>query len=345
MSIVDERSYYEAVDLPIFEREFDSWLPARIFDVHTHSWLPEHCLRPIAEERVGLVFEAESVSWDELREAYTLLFPGRTIEFVAFGMPLTVIDREANNAYIASQIDNHTSFGFYIPALDASAEELEGRLRGGRFVGFKPYLAYVTWKAIEEIRIVDFVRPAQLEVAHRYGLPIMLHVPRNTRLPDPDNLRDLEHIAAQYPNARIILAHGGRAYSRELIERALDVVSGLPNMYFDFSNVQSAEVVQAILERMPLERLMYGSDIPVATVRGYMFMLNGQRVTLTRKPFSWSISGPPHNPLRCTFMGYEQIRAMKRACDALGYGASQVEQLFYGNAHQLISAAHQALYP
>jgi hypothetical protein len=73
-------------------------------------------------------------------------------------------------------------------------------------------------------------------------------------------------------------------------------------------------------------------------------MLNGQRVTLTRKPFPWSISGPPDNPLRCTFMGYEQIRAMKRASDALAFGSPQVEQLFYSNARRLITAAHQSLY-
>ena len=62
MTLIDERDYYASVDLPIFEREFAAWLPQRIFDIHAHAWLPEHTLRPIHEERVGLVFEAESVS-------------------------------------------------------------------------------------------------------------------------------------------------------------------------------------------------------------------------------------------------------------------------------------------
>lgn len=343
MSIVDERDYYESVDLPIYRREFAEWLPDRIFDVHTHAWLPEHTRRPIAEERVGLVFEAESVSWAELREAYALLFPDKSVEFLAFGMPLTVIDRESNNSYIASQTDQTESFGLYIPALDETAEVLLARLRQGKFVGFKPYLSYVTWKPLEAIRIRDFVTDAQLEVAHTYSLPIMLHVPRDQRLADPDNLTDLEYIAVHYPQARVILAHGGRAYSPDLIHKALDVVEKLPNMYFDFSNVQSAGVVQAILERMPLEHLMYGSDIPVATVRGYMFMLNGQRVALTRKPFDWSISSTKPKHLRCTFMGYEQIRAMKQACDQLHLGKSAVEKLFYRNARTLVDEARRSL--
>ncbi len=344
MSIVDELEYYQSVDLPIFQQEFASWLPDRMFDVHTHAWLPEHALKPISAERVGLVFEAESVSWAELSEAYGLLFPAKTVEFLAFGMPLTVVDREANNRYIASQINQAQSFGLYIPALDETVDILVERLRQGRFIGFKPYLSYVIWKPLESIRIRDFVTDAQLEVANGYKLPIMLHVPRDQRLADADNLTDLEYIASHYPQARIILAHGGRAYAPDLIHKALDVVENLPNMHFDFSNVQSAGVIQAILERMPLEHLMYGSDIPVATVRGYMFMLNGQRVALTRKQFDWSISSRKPNQLRCTFMGYEQIRAMKQACDVLNFDNVAVEKLFYSNARTLVDEAVRSLY-
>lgn len=334
--IIDELDYYQSVDLQIYQAEFADWLPPRIFDVHTHAWLPEHCLKPISAERVGLVFEAESVSREALDQAYDLLFPGKSVEYCVFGMPLTVIDRQANNDYIRAQIDRQQVFGLLVPGLEDSAETLWAQIQTGGYSGFKPYLSYVTWKGLEDIRIVDFVTPAQLEVAHAHHLLIMLHVPRNTRLPDPDNLKDLEMIAARYPNARVILAHGGRAYSRQLIEPALAVVSQLPNMYFDFSNVQQAEVVEAIFEHMPLDRLMYGSDIPVATVRGTMFMLNGQRVAITRKPFPWSITSNQPGQLRCTFMGYEQLRAMKTACERMGWGRAEVEALFYTTARQLV---------
>jgi uncharacterized protein len=341
--IIDELDYYQGTDLPIYQRELRDWLPPRIFDVHAHAWLPEHALRPIAEERVGLVFEAESVSWEELGEAYELLFPGKTLEWLALPMPLTVIDREANNRYIAARIDNQHSFGLLTPGLEDSAELLWQQIQAGRFVGFKPYLSYVTWKGLDEIRISDFVRPAQLEVADAHGLLIMLHVPRSGRIADPDNLADLEMIASRYPRARVILAHAGRAYSRDLIERALDVVARLPNMSFDLSNVQDSEVVEAMLERLPLERVMYGSDIPVATVRGYLFMLNGQRVCLTRKRFPWSISSEQPGQLRCTFMGYEGLRAIKRACERRSLGPEIVEALFYGNARALVDAARAAV--
>jgi uncharacterized protein len=339
--IIDELDYYQEVDLPIFQAEFADWLPEKIFDAHTHSWLSEHNLEPIFNERVGLVFEAESVSKEELQEAYQLLFPGKKLEYLVFGMPLTTVDRLANNHYISQSIDNQTSFGLYVARPSEDAETLWRNVREGGFVGFKPYLAYVTWKPLEEIRIRDFLTDAVLEVAHTYSLLVMLHVPREKRIADPDNITDLLYIAKHYPKAKVILAHAGRAYSPEIIREALDKLEST-NFYLEFSNVQSAEVVEEVLKQMPLERLMYGSDIPVAVVRGYMFMLNGQRVALTRKAFPWSISGKP-GQLRCTFMGYEQLRAMKRGCEAVGFGEKEVQKLFYANAKTLVESSRDSL--
>jgi uncharacterized protein len=339
--IIDELDYYQKIDLPIFQAELADWLPEKIFDVHTHSWLPEHNLEPIFNERVGLVFEAESVSKEELQEAYTLLFPGKKLECLAFGMPLTTVDRIANNAYISQSVDHQTSFGLYVAHPSEDAETLWENLKRGGFIGFKPYLSYITWKELDEIRIRDFLTDAMLEVAHTYNLPVMLHVPREKRIADPDNITDLLYIAKHYPKAKIILAHAGRAYSREIIGEALDKLEST-NFYLEFSNVQSAEVVAEVLKRMPLECVMYGSDIPVAVVRGTMFMLNGQRVALTRKAFPWSISGKP-GQLRCTFMGYEQLRAMKRGCETVGLNKDDVQKLFYANARRLVDEAVQSI--
>lgn len=336
MGIVDELDYYREVDLPIFQEEFADWLPDKIFDVHTHSWLPEHLLKPISEERVGLVFEAESVSWEELRDAYGLLYPGIPVDWLALPMPLSVIDREANNRYVGAQADHASTFGLYVPDLEEDEETLLATIRSGGFLGFKPYLSYVTWKDLDEIRITDFVTEPQLEVANAHGLIIMLHVPRSGRIADPDNIRDLVNIGGSYPNARVILAHAGRAYSRDIIEPCLDAIRAYPNLAFDLSNVQDAGVVSALLGALQLNRIMYGTDIPVATVRGYMFILNGQRVCITRKRFPWSISTDQPGELRCTFMGYEGLRAIKEATEEEGLGAGDIEAIFYSNAHDLI---------
>jgi hypothetical protein len=74
-----------------------------------------------------------------------------------------------------------------------------------------------------------------------------------------------------------------------------------------------------------------------------MFMLNGQRVCLTRKRFPWSISTDSPGQLRCTFMGYEQLRAIKQACQNLGLGPQAVQAIFYDNARRLVTTAAKSL--
>ncbi|MBA2632778.1 MAG: amidohydrolase family protein [Chloroflexi bacterium] len=341
--LIDEPDQYRLFDLPIFERELREWLPSRIFDVHAHTWLAEHLRRPIAEDPVELLFNVESVTWEELTVAYRVLFPGVEVERLALPMPLRVVDIEANNAYLASRIDNERSFALLAPELDASPEELWHQIVSGRFVGFKPYLSQVRNKSLEEIRILDFVRPAQLEVADRAGLLIMLHVPRPSRLADCINRDDLVAIADSYPGARIVLAHAGRAYAPEILAPALDVLTDLPNVLWDLSNIQDHDVVRLLLERVPIDRIMWGSDIPVATVRGRLLMLNGQRVCLTRRPFPWSVSRVGPEPLACTFMGYETLRALRRACDELALSREQVSSLMYANARALVVGALDGL--
>ena len=342
--LIDELDYYADVDKAVFEVEFDHWLPERIFDVHTHVWAPEHVLKPLSEERVGLVFEAESVTFSELEEAYPLLFPRRQVSYLAFGMPLTVVDRTANNRYVSAHLDNKQRFGLYVPSLKDDAETLVAAFKDGGFIGFKPYLAYVTWKDLADIRISDFVTEPMLEVADALALPIMLHVPRPGRLADPANLEDLARIAADYPGAVIVLAHGGRAYDKPLISNCIQEVAAWPNMMFDLSNVQAEEVTRIILERMGPTRVMYGSDLPVGTVRGKLLMVNGQRVCVTRKTFPWSISSREPGQLRCTFMGYEQLRATKGACESLGYTRKDLAALFHDTAHTLVTTTATRLY-
>ena len=44
---------------------------------------------------------------------------------------------------------------------------------------------------------------------------------------------------------------------------------------------------------------------------------------------------------RMTFTRYEQLRAMKRASEAVGLSRSDVEAMFSGNAEQLIALARE----
>jgi nucleoside-diphosphate-sugar epimerase len=59
--------------------------------------------------------------------------------------------------------------------------------------------------------------------------------------------------------------------------------------------------------------------------------VNRQCLFLTRKQHPWSISSQEPGKLQLTFMAYETVRALRRACERLGLTREQVEDIIDGN--------------
>ena len=64
----------------------------------------------------------------------------------------------------------------------------------------------------KEVRIFDYLTHEHMEVMNELGGIVMLHIPRSLRLRDPVNLAQMLEIDEKYPNAKVIIAHIGRAY-------------------------------------------------------------------------------------------------------------------------------------
>ena len=52
----------------------------------------------------------------------------------------------------------------------------------------------------------------------------------------------------------------------------------------------------------------------------------------------------PKEAKHITFFTYEELRALKRACQTLGYGEKEVENLCCSNAKALIDGARRDIY-
>lgn len=331
------------LDRQIYEEELQDFLPERMFDAHVHLWRKTDFARPLDPKTAAMMPGASrfpAFIREELDDALEILFPGKRCECLVFGTPLAEVDLKRANGYIQEVIaEREETYGLMLPDLGASAEALEEEVLEGGFVGFKPYWTFVEGKAKDTIRIVDMVTRAQLQVADRYGLIIMLHIPRPGRIADPVNVADLEEVCTEYPRAKIILAHVGRSYGRYFLEQAVDRIKGLENLYLDVAAVNEGEVVERLLEHVALSRVLYATDLPIALIRGKHLCVGRQCIFVTEESFAWSLSGKGPTRVQCTTMAYETVRALQWACEQRGLSRADVEKIFYGNGKGLVEQA------
>ena len=182
----------------------------------------------------------------------------------------------------------------------------------------------------------------QLELANKHGWIIMLHIPRDGRLKDPVNIAQLMEIEEKYPNVKLVVAHIGRAYSKQDIGNAFDILGKTKNMYFDFTANVCDDAIRACIEAVGTDRLIFGSDLPIAIMRMYRIVdENGVYHNVVPRGLYGNVSGEPHmietDEENVTLMMYEQLRALKRVAADLKLSDKDVEKILYGNAKKLIT--------
>ncbi len=170
----------------------------------------------------------------------------------------------------------------------------------------------------------------------------MLHIPRNDRLRDPVNIAQIMEIDRKYPNVKLIVAHVGRAYTREDFGRAFEILKGTKNMYFDFTANLFDEAITEGIKTVGPDRFIYGTDLPIALMRMYRIVENGVYYNVVPRRLYGNVSGEPHmreeENDKITLMIYEQLLAFKRSASVLGLKDSDVEKILYSNAKKLVES-------
>ena len=168
----------------------------------------------------------------------------------------------------------------------------------------------------------------------------MLHIGRDGRLKDPVNIGQLMEIEEKYPNVKLVVAHIGRAYSKEDIGNAFEILGKTKNMYFDFTAKVCDDAIRECIKAVGPKRLMYGSDLPVAIMRMYRITENGVYYNVVPRGLYGKVEGEPHmretDEKNVTIMMYEQIRAMKRVAEELKLTKEDIEDIFRNNAMRLM---------
>lgn len=228
----------------------------------------------------------------------------------------------------------------YCTNYDTPVDELRRALTTGGFCGIKPYQnnspSYIP---ANEMRIFDFLTPEHLEVVNELKAIVMLHIPRSKRLRDPVNLVQMMEIEKRYPDAKVIIAHIGRAYSPEDIGDAFELIKTTKNLMFDFcANTLDVAMVECVKAVGP-GRVMFGSDMPITKMRMYRITENGRYVNVVPRGMYGDVSDDPHmretDETDITTFMYEEILAFKRCAETLGLTRSEIEDVFYKNAARL----------
>lgn len=339
-------------DKKVYEEELKDFLPEKILDVHAHVWLegePEikgddYVMRTVAWSK--LVARDDSI--EDLQETYRLLFPGKDVKALIFA---NCDDLENNNPYVAKCAKQVGWPALYFSVPTESGEEVEKKIREGGFVGVKSYLDRSPMYIPEaEIRIFDFFPKHQLKVLDRMGAIVMLHIPRPGRLKDPVNLAQIEELKAEFPNIRLIIAHVGRAYTKNDVGNAFETLDKLDLMYDFCANCCEYAITEVIRHAGP-KHVMFGMDMPILRMRTHRIEENNTYINLVPPGLYGDPKQDPHlrevseeEAKKITFFAYEELLAFKRAAKTLNLSRQDVEDIMYNNAVNLIEGARKSIY-
>lgn len=328
-------------DRKVYETELKNFLPNEFIDCHVHIWdesIPK--INPNAKKTwVGRV--SEDLTGEDLVESYKILFPENKVTPLVFGSCSRIIT--TCNEFVKDAGDRLGFPTLFRTSYDMTPDYLEEEVKKGGFLGLKPYLTFrPPYISREEVRIFDFLPKEHLEVADKNGWIVMLHIPRDKRLRDELNIAQIMEIEEKYPNLKLIVAHIGRAYAKEDIGDAFDVLKNTKNLVFDFTANVCDDAIKACIEAVGTDRLLFGSDLPIAFMRMYRIVENGEYINVIPRGIYGDVSGVAHmretDETDVTLMIYEQILALKRVAKDLKLTDKQIEDIMFLNSKKLIES-------
>ncbi|MFH1904429.1 MAG: amidohydrolase family protein [bacterium] len=335
------QNYYKTVDLPFYKNEVLPILPAQVLDFHAHLWTKQQWKKvPWEENAPGSKYMVTQTDYsvEKLLADGRMIFPDCKYNAVCFGNPTPAVDLELTNDYVAMAGRKENFFPLMIAGRDImSQEKIKQRILKDGFMGYKVFL---NWFGNDygNVSIEDMIGSAEMELANKYHLIVLLHVPRDERLADPEVQSGLRNLSENYPNSQIVLAHCGRCYLPDQMKKAINAVKNLENVYLDTSMVMDPLVLQMVFETIDSKRVLFATDLPVANMRGRRVYVMNHWVDIVLEGYPLSAYRVEAKDIHATFMVYEIILAIRRAAERAQLSQEQLQAIFYDNGMALLKS-------
>ncbi|MAR37627.1 MAG: hypothetical protein CL715_04800 [Chloroflexi bacterium] len=171
-----------------------------------------------------------------------------------------------------------------------------------------------------------------MELANDLGIWITLHMAKQDGCGDKENLKNLEEFTTKkYPKIKWILAHVARSFTYRPIEKAIDTLKNLPNIWYDLSAVTDVRPFITLFKNEDHKRIFYGTDgIESASFHGaYTAYGHFHYQIETDKLESLNFSHTSNRPIISL---YEQLISIKQASIICEMNGEQIEDVFWRNA-------------
>ena len=250
-------------------------------------------------------------------------------------MPSLEYDIEGSNASLQEECVRRGWYRLAVVRPQWSADRVAAELDLPNTLGVKVYYALIgndptTRDKYLEASIFDFLPHHQLELLNDRRAWVTLHVPKADRLGHPANIAEIRQIRRQYPHVVLVIAHLGRCYTLPHAQEALPQFADDDGLFFDISAVLNPDVHRLALKIFGPHRILYGTDNPVFYMRGRRQFQDRIYINRTNYPFFFNRDRePPEVEARYTLYMYEELLAIRRACEQLGLDRGEVESIFY----------------
>ena len=317
-------------DREFFTKELDSFVPRRVFDAHAHLYRLEHWGYPHIVKAgpacVDLATFRKQIDW---------VMPGREVTGLFFGVGFHK-DFMQCNEFMAQEIrPDSGSYCQMVVAPDLDAEQMRETAKRMGFRGLKVYHTFVAKKPTWNAEIPQYLSEAHVRVAHEEGWTITLHMVKDRAMADAGNQHWIRYYCERYPGIKLILAHAARGFNGYHTVEGIGSLRGLRNVWCDMSAVTESAGMEAIIDVLGADRLLWGSDYPISHMRGRCVAVGDHFLWLYEDTLDWK-AAIPQTEVRLPLIGHESLRALKHACTRMRLGDSQVEGIFYGNAMGMI---------